>query len=66
MADDGMMLPMLQDFFAFNPDSLPSEDRLVAAAQDLLTRVQALKAAPVANPYTGPAILSGPAAASFP
>ena len=54
-----------QDFFAFNPDSLPSEERLVAAAQDLLKRVQALKAAPVANPYTGPAILSGPAAGVF-
>lgn len=65
MADDGMMLPVMQDFFAFNPDSLPSEERLVAAAQDLLKRVQALKAAPVANPYTGPAILSGPAAGVF-
>lgn len=65
IADDGMTLPMMQDFFAFNPDSLPTQDRLVAAAQDLLKRTQALKAAPVANPYTGPAILSGPAAGVF-
>ena len=46
MADDGMMLPMLQDFFAFNPDSLPAEDLLVDAAQDILTRVQPLKPPP--------------------
>ena len=65
MADDGMLLPMTSDFFAFNPDSLPSQEVLVAAAKDLLQRVEALKKAPVANPDTGPAILSGPASGVF-
>ena len=65
MADDGMQLPVTSDFFAFNPDSLPSQEVLLAAARDLLQRVEALKKAPVANPYTGPAILSGPASGVF-
>lgn len=65
IADDGMQLPLMQDFFAFNPDSLPSQDTMIAAAKDLLKRVEALRKAPVANPYTGPAILSGPASGVF-
>lgn len=65
VADDGMQLPLMQDFFAFNPDSLPSQDTMIAAAKDLLNRVEALRKAPVANPYTGPAILSGPASGVF-
>ncbi len=65
IADDGMQLPLMQDFFAFNPDSLPSQDTMIAAAKDLLRRVEALRKAPVANPYTGPAILSGPASGVF-
>lgn len=65
MADDGMSLPLDEDFFSYNPDSLPSQDVLIAAAKNLLERVEALKKAPVANPYTGPAILSGPASGVF-
>lgn len=64
-ADDGMQLPLMQDFFAFSPDSLPSQNVMIAAAKDLLKRVIALRNAPVANPYTGPAILSGPASGVF-
>lgn len=65
MTDDGMELPLLQDFFSSRADSLPSTAVLVSAARDLLERVKALKDAPVANPYTGPAILSGPASGVF-
>ncbi len=65
IADDGMQLPLMQDFFAFNPDSLPSQGKMIEVAKDLLKRVEALRKAPVANPYTGPAILSGPASGVF-
>lgn len=65
IADDGMQLPLMQDFFAFDPDSLPSQDAMIASAKDLLKRVEALRKAPVANPYTGPAILSGSASGVF-
>ncbi|MGM9734456.1 MAG: metallopeptidase TldD-related protein, partial [Prevotella sp.] len=62
---DGMALPLMADFFAFDPDSLPSQQAMMDAAADLVKRIQALRAAPVANPYTGPAILSGPASGVF-
>lgn len=65
ITEDGMSLPLYQDFFAFSPDSLPSQETIVAAAKDLLKRIEALRKAPVANPYTGPAILSGPASGVF-
>ncbi len=65
VAEDGMSLPLYQDFFTFSPDSLPSQETVVAAAKDLLRRVEALRKAPVANPYTGPAVLSGPASGVF-
>ncbi len=64
-ADDGMVLPLTQDFFAFSPDSLPTVDSMGVVAKGLMERVMALKNAPVANPYTGPAILSGPASGVF-
>ncbi|MGN0282057.1 MAG: metallopeptidase TldD-related protein, partial [Prevotella sp.] len=62
---DGMKLPLMADFFAFDPDSLPSLKTMQDGAADLVKRIQALRAAPVANPYTGPAILSGPASGVF-
>lgn len=65
IADDGMQLPIMHDFFSFSIDSLPSQDSMIVVARDLLRRVVALKNAPVANPYTGPAILSGPASGVF-
>jgi len=64
-AADGMDLPLMQDFFAYNLDSLPSVNTLRDTARDLISRLRILKDAPVANPYTGPAILSGPASGVF-
>jgi predicted Zn-dependent protease len=64
-ADDGMVLPLNRDFFAFNPDNLPSNEVLKAAARDIIQRLKLLKQAPVADPYTGPALLSGPASGVF-
>ena len=65
ITEDGMVLPLIKDFYAFSPDSLPSEETIIAAAKDLLKRIKLLREAPVANPYTGPAILSGPASGVF-
>lgn len=64
-ADDGMQLPLYADFFAFSPDSLPATDVMVAKAEEMITRLRALREAPVADPYTGPAILSGEASGVF-
>ena len=59
-ADDGMELPLNRDYFAYDPDSLPDNAEIIADAQDMVSRLKALKSAPVADPFTGPAILSGP------
>lgn len=65
MAPDGMVLPIMFDYFASSIDSLPSVEVMKAKADELVARVRALMKAPVANPYTGPAILSGPASGVF-
>ncbi len=64
-AADGMDCPLYEDFFAFSVDSLPDEDVLVATAKDMVIRLLALRDAPVADPYAGPAILSGEASGVF-
>lgn len=64
-AEDGMELPLNKDYFAFDLADLPGNDVMVADARDMVERLKALYAAPVADPYTGPAILSGPASGVF-
>ena len=56
-AADGMELPLNRDYFAYTPDDLPDNDRMIADARDMIKRLLALRDAPVADPYTGPAIL---------
>jgi TldD protein len=64
-ADDGMDLPLYRSYFAKSPDGLPAEAQLVADAREMVGLLQQLRSAPVVDPYTGPAILSGRAAGVF-
>ena len=64
-ADDGMELPRYESFFAFTPDGLPADDVVVAAAEKMVADLQALREAPLVEPYAGPAILSGRASGVF-
>lgn len=64
-ADDGMELIRVETFQAPNADGLPSEADLNAKIVKMADDLKALKAAPVAEPYDGPALLSGRAAAVF-
>ena len=64
-ADDGMDLFRDQTFEAETPDGLPSQAELEAAARTLGQSLEALRTAPVTQPFDGPAILSGRAAAVF-
>jgi predicted Zn-dependent protease len=64
-ADDGMELPLYRSYFATSADRLPSEAQLVADVREMVTTLDALRSAPVIDPYTGPAILSGRAAGVF-
>jgi predicted Zn-dependent protease len=64
-ADDGMELFREQTFEAETIDGLPKQSDLEAAMRELGKSVEALRKAPVTEPFDGPAILSGRAAAVF-
>src|ERR1700728_482944 len=64
-ADDGMDLLRVETFQAATPDQLPSEAELLAKVDKIAADLKALRAAPSAEPYVGPAMLSGRAAAVF-
>lgn len=64
-ADDGMDLFRDQTFEAETVDGLPAQDKLEAAIRELGMSLEALRKAPVTQPFDGPALLSGRAAAVF-
>jgi len=64
-ADDGMDLFRDQTFEAESIGGLPKQDDLVAAIKQLGQSLEALRKAPVTEPFDGPAILSGRASAVF-
>jgi TldD protein len=64
-ADDGMELLRVETFQAPSASGLPSEADLTAKIAKMAEDLKALKNAPVAEPYDGPALLSGRAAAVF-
>ena len=64
-ADDGMDLPRYESFFASEPGGLPSDQAVLKTVDQMIRDLQALRAAPIVDPYTGPAILSGRAAGVF-
>ena len=64
-ADDGMELPRYESFLAFTPEGLPDDATVLAAVERMIHDLKALRNAPVVDPYTGPAILSGRASGVF-
>jgi TldD protein len=64
-ADDGMDLLRVETFQSPSAKGLPDEKELTAKAEKMATDLDALRKAPVAEPYAGPALLSGRAAAVF-
>jgi TldD protein len=64
-ADDGMDLFRAQTFEAETIDGLPKQADLETAMRDLGKSLEALRKAPATEPFDGPAILSGRAAAVF-
>ena len=64
-ADDGMELPLNLSYFAYDPKDLPSNDKIIADAKEMVKTLEALRVAPMVDPYTGPALLSGPASGVF-
>ncbi len=64
-ADDGMDMFRDQTFEAETVDGLPAQAEMEAAIRALGANLEALRKAPVTEPFDGPAILSGRAAAVF-
>ena len=64
-ADDGMDMFRAQTFEAETVEGLPAQPALEAAMHELGKSLEALRKAPVTEPFDGPAILSGRAAAVF-
>ena len=64
-ADDGMELPLYTSYFATSPDGLPDERHLVNEARAMVDLLARLRRAPLVEPFSGPAILSGRAAGVF-
>lgn len=64
-ADDGMRLARFESFEVHTPEQLPAQALLVATAKRLREELVALRAAPLAEPYAGPAVLAGRAAGVF-
>ena len=56
-APDGQLLEDGRDFYARAEGDLPSTATLREAVRDVARELEALRAAPVIDPYTGPAIL---------
>jgi TldD protein len=64
-ADDGMDLLRVETFQAPTAGGLPPEKELMGKIEKMAADLKQLRAAPVAEPYDGPALLSGRAAAVF-
>jgi TldD protein len=64
-ADDGMELMRVETFESPTPEQLPNNAEISKKIEKMASDLKALRAAPVADPYAGPALLSGRAAAVF-
>ena len=64
-AADGMELPLYRSYFSRTPEGLPDEKQLLSDTRDMMTMLANLRQAPLVEPYSGPAILSGRAAGVF-
>jgi predicted Zn-dependent protease len=64
-ADDGMELPLYLSYFGFRESDLPSEAVVLSDVDAMIANLEKLRTAPLVDPYTGPAILSGKASGVF-
>jgi predicted Zn-dependent protease len=64
-ADDGMDMERHESFDGATIASLPDESAMVKAVDAILADLRTLRRAPLAEPFVGPAILEGKAAAVF-
>lgn len=65
MADDGMELPLNESYMAFSLDEIPSDAVIIKDLKAMSAKLSELKTAPLVQPFTGPALLSGSASGVF-
>jgi predicted Zn-dependent protease len=65
MADDGMELYLSHRFYVTKPEKLPDDNEVIAQIDSLIENLDALRNAPIVEPYTGPAILMNIASGVF-
>jgi len=64
-ADDESILPLYKSYYAFKPSGLPGDKKIIEEVKQLVNKLSKLKNASIAEPYTGPTILSPGAAGVF-
>ncbi|MCI0664326.1 MAG: TldD/PmbA family protein [Acidobacteria bacterium] len=64
-AEDGMEIYRYEAFDMHTPEGLPDDNLVKKTIEKIVGDLQALRTAPVVEPYTGPAILSGRASGVF-
>ncbi|MFT7031754.1 MAG: TldD protein [Cyclobacteriaceae bacterium] len=62
---DGDVVPLYKSYFAFNPEDLPKDVELSKDIKLMMSQLEELKSAPLAEPYTGPALLHARVAGVF-
>lgn len=65
VADDGMELPLYRNFYAPAFRELPADKEVLESARQISEMLSKLKKAPLADTYTGPALLSAEATGVF-
>lgn len=64
-AEDGDVIPLHKSYYALTPQGLPSNEAILADVNKMINQLEKLRVAPLAEPYTGPAILYSHAAGVF-
>ncbi|HEX2933793.1 MAG TPA: metallopeptidase TldD-related protein [Bacteroidales bacterium] len=64
-ASDGMEMPLYKSFLAYKPEGLSSDKEMQMACEKIVKNLIVMKNAPVAEPYSGPAMLSAEASGVF-
>ncbi len=64
-ADDGMELPLNLSYFGFRPEDIPPHKQILADIEKMAQTLGKLRNAPVADAYSGPALLSSESAGVF-
>ncbi|MDR2473119.1 MAG: TldD/PmbA family protein [Tannerella sp.] len=65
VAEDGMQLPLYKSYFATEIKELPSDEQVLKDIKEMSDMINQLRKAPVAETYSGPALMTAEAAGVF-